>query len=176
VTSLASLSPDRFDAWSAMVAEFRDEPGGPVYPAGSGLPPEPVPSGGRAEYDALLTMSARYADPTSELPEGRVHCDLLWIVDDEGALVGSLAVRHRLNDFLLEVGGHIGYSVRASRRREGHASAALGLALARARELGIARALVTCDEANIASARTIESRGGVLEDVRDDKRRYWITT
>jgi predicted acetyltransferase len=34
--------------------------------------------------------------------------------------------------------------------------------------------LVTCEETNVASARTIESQGGLLEDVRDGKRRYWI--
>jgi predicted acetyltransferase len=38
--------------------------------------------------------------------------------------------------------------------------------------------LLTCDEHNVASSRTIENNGGVLEDVRDTalgrKRRYWI--
>jgi len=41
------------------------------------------------------------------------------------------------------------------------------------------RVLVTCDDGNVASARTIEKAGGVLEDVRDTElghtRRYWIT-
>lgn len=174
MTALIPPSPNRFEEWSAMTAEFRDEPGGPVYPHGSGLPTEPSPAGSRDEFDTLLAMAAQYADPAAELPEGRVHCDYLWIADDAGALVGNLAIRHRLNDFLFAVGGHVGYSVRPSRRREGHASAALGLSLDRCRELGIDRVLVTCDDANLASARTIERQGGVLEDVRDDKRRYWI--
>ncbi|MEZ5097877.1 MAG: GNAT family N-acetyltransferase [Nocardioides sp.] len=103
----------------------------------------------------------------------RVHCSYRWIADD-GDLVGFLAIRHALNDFLREEGGHIGYSVRPSRRREGHATLALALALAEARALGIERALVTCDTDNVASARTIERNGGVLEDVRHGKRRYWI--
>lgn len=29
---------------------------------------------------------------------------------------------------------------------------------------------------NVASARTIESCGGVLEDERSGKRRYWVST
>jgi len=40
--------------------------------------------------------------------------------------------------------------------------------------------LLTCDDTNVASARTIERHGGLLEDIRDDGagdnpwRRYWI--
>lgn len=91
--------------------------------------------------------------------------------------VSFLAIRHRLNDFLLELGGHIGYSVRPSRRREGHAGAALALAVREARDhLDLRHVLVTCDEDNVASLRTIESTGGILEDTRQGKRRYWITT
>jgi predicted acetyltransferase len=48
-----------------------------------------------------------------------------------------------------------------------------------ARGLGLDRVLVTCADGNVASARTIERQGGVLEDVRDTElgraRRYWIT-
>jgi predicted acetyltransferase len=41
--------------------------------------------------------------------------------------------------------------------------------------------LVTCDDENVASARIIETNGGVLENVIDDPaghgrlRRYWIS-
>jgi predicted acetyltransferase len=34
--------------------------------------------------------------------------------------------------------------------------------------------LVTCDDTNVASATVIERNGGVLEDIRNGKRRYWI--
>jgi predicted acetyltransferase len=36
--------------------------------------------------------------------------------------------------------------------------------------------LVTCDETNVGSRRTIEKIGGVYEDSRSGKRRYWIDT
>ena len=91
-------------------------------------------------------------------------------------IVGFLALRTRLNDWLLNEGGHMGYSVRPSRRQEGHATRALGLAVRRAAELGIERALVTCDDDNAPSARTIERNGGVYEDTRNGKRRFWIET
>ncbi|HYN65972.1 MAG TPA: hypothetical protein VES93_03725 [Ornithinibacter sp.] len=37
-------------------------------------------------------------------------------------------------------------------------------------------ALVTCDVDNVGSAKVIEANGGVLEDVRGDKKRYWVPT
>ena len=88
--------------------------------------------------------------------------------------MGYLALRHALTPFLLEEGGHIGFSVRPSRRREGHATRALALALPRASALGLDQVLITCDDDNEGSRRTIEHNGGVYEDTRKGKRRYWI--
>ncbi|WP_231687191.1 GNAT family N-acetyltransferase [Arthrobacter alpinus] len=66
--------------------------------------------------------------------------------------------------------------MRPSARRRGHASKALNDALPVARELGISRVLVTCDEDNAGSRATIEKNSGVYEDSRNGKRRYWINT
>ena len=94
-------------------------------------------------------------------------------------LVGMVDVRHRLNDSLLQVGGHIGYSVRKSERRKGYATEMLHLALEEARRLGIQKALITCDKDNVGSAKTIQKNGGILENevLIDDQsiiQRYWI--
>lgn len=111
-------------------------------------------------------------------PEGFVPATLFWIVDDlaPDRVLGSLHLRHQLNAFLLEEGGHIGYGVRPSARGRGVATNALREAVAYAGSLGIDRVLVTCDDDNAPSRRTIERCGGVLEDVRHGKLRYWITT
>lgn len=122
-------------------------------------------------------VEAVRADALEETPrpEHHVPCTTLWWVDGEKYL-GRLAIRHVLTGFLLDVGGHIGYDVRPSRRREGHATAMLRQALPWARGLGIDPALVTCDDDNVGSIRVIEAAGGVLEDVRGRKRRYWVPT
>ena len=96
-------------------------------------------------------------------------------------IVGCTAIRHSLNDYLERVGGHIGYVVVPEFRRQGYATAILHLSLRIAREKcdGVHRVLVTCDDDNIGSIRTIEKNGGILESVvsgedQQLKRRYWI--
>lgn len=108
-------------------------------------------------------------------PEGYVPDTELWWIEG-GEFLGRIGVRHRLTPMLLEVGGHIGYDVRPSARRRGHATAMLHGALRVARELGIDPALVTCDIENVASRRTIEGNGGILEDERQGKLRFWVPT
>jgi predicted acetyltransferase len=98
--------------------------------------------------------------------------ELWWVEDDE--FLGRVGIRHRLTAALLEAGGHIGYDVRPSARRRGHATAMLREALIIARGLGIEHALVTCNVDNVGSRTVIERNGGVLEDERAGKLRLWV--
>lgn len=160
-------------SWAAAVGEYLAI--GEAHMHGSGLwdfdPVDVTEAGCRHIVEHLRSQ----ADPATELPADRVHCTYFWIADGD-EFVGFLALRHSLNAWLLEEGGHIGYSVRPSRRRQGHAGRALSLAVAEAAGLGIDRVLVTCDEDNQGSRAVIEAGGGVFEDVRNGKRRYWIDT
>jgi predicted acetyltransferase len=108
-------------------------------------------------------------------PAAFVPFTTLWWAEGDTYL-GRISIRHRLNDALREIGGHIGYDVRPSARRRGHATAMLAAALPRAAALGIERALITCDTANTASRKVIERNGEVLQDRRGDKLRYWTPT
>jgi len=113
-----------------------------------------------------------------DLPDDRVPATFLVAIAG-GELVGRVSVRHELNEFLANFGGHIGYGVRPAHRRRGYGGEILRQALIIARAVGIDRVLLTCDDDNGPSARVIERHGGVLEDVRPDpsgpaKRRYWI--
>jgi len=101
----------------------------------------------------------------------------------DGRLVGIINYRSPLTDFLLQYGGHIGYCVRPSERRKGYATQMLRLALAKCREAGEERVLVTCDKGNTASAKVILANGGRLENEAEDQpglgrsgiiQRYWI--
>jgi predicted acetyltransferase len=99
--------------------------------------------------------------------------ELWWVEETE--FLGRVGIRHRLTPVLLEVGGHIGYDVRPSARRRGHATEMLRQALRIAHDLGIERALVTCDVDNVGSRTVIERNGGVFEDERAGKLRFWIS-
>ena len=126
-----------------------------------------------AAFEAFCADIRAQALESTPRPEGWVPAtELWWIEGDE--FLGRVGIRHRLTPALLEVGGHIGYDVRPSARRRGHATEMLRQALVIARGLGIERALVTCDVDNVGSKTVIERNGGVLEDEREGKLRYWI--
>lgn len=108
------------------------------------------------------------------LPEGWVPDIQLVAFSIDGQAVGFLNIRLCLNDFLLEEGGHIGYSIRPSERGKGYAKEALRQGLQVAKEKNIKKALVTCSVENPASRAVIVSNGGVFEDVRNSVERYWI--
>ncbi|MGW5583785.1 GNAT family N-acetyltransferase [Streptomyces sp. NPDC003857] len=99
----------------------------------------------------------------------------LWWVDGE-QMIGRLAIRHRLTPRLEQSGGHIGYDVRPSARRQGHARAMLAASLPIAASLGITDALLTCNTTNTASRRVIEANGGQYINTVNDKHRYWVPT
>jgi predicted acetyltransferase len=129
---------------------------------------------GFAAWVARLTAQADTSRPAEA---GRVHCTYRWIVES-GRVLGGIALRHEFSDFVWRT-GHIGYGIRPSARRRGLATWALGQILGEARRLGLDQVLIVCAAANVASAKTIERHGGVLEEIRATElgtvRRYWIT-
>ncbi|MGA5699800.1 GNAT family N-acetyltransferase [Peterkaempfera bronchialis] len=154
--------------------EARNEWGPGLHEDGFGLGPSDEvdsPDGFAAWVARLADESGPHAGET-----GRA-CTYRWIVEGD-RVHGGIALRYGLNDYVQQF-GHIGYGIRPSSRRRGLATWALGRILDEARALDLDRVLIVCEVDNLASAKTIEHHGGVLEGVRDTEhgpaRRYWIT-
>ena len=123
-----------------------------------------------------------YIDSLEEKDEsnGRVPDSTFFCLDtDTNTFVGAVNIRHYLNESLLLNGGHIGDGVRPSRRGEGIATKMIAMALEECKKLGLEKVLMVCDKDNIASRRTIEKNGGILEnEIEVDgnvEQRFWIT-
>jgi predicted acetyltransferase len=97
------------------------------------------------------------------LPDGWHPDHVHWLIHDD-EYIGQSSIRPDLGTmYLITYGGHIGYSIRPERRQRGYGQRILGLTLKKAREVGLAKVLITCDEDNIASKKIIEANGGVFE-------------
>ena len=113
------------------------------------------------------------------VPKGLVPSSTyLAVREKDNYIVGMIDIRHYLNEYLTQVGGHIGYGVRKTERNKGYAKQMLKLALEKCKELKIKKVLITCDEDNIASEKVILSTNAKLEDIRnvdgENKKRFWI--
>jgi len=147
--------------------EARDDWGPGLHEDGFGLLPAD-------EVDSPAGFAAWVARLADE--SGEMRCEYRWIVEADSVL-GGIALRHGFNDFV-SWAGHIGYGIRPSARRRGLATWALGRMLDEARLLGLERVLVVCEAGNLASAKTVERQGGVLEQDTEPGTawRYWVAT
>ena len=127
--------------------------------------------------DWLKELKKRSCEDT--VPKGLVPSSTyLGVREKDNYIVGMIDIRHYLNEYLTQVGGHIGYGVRKTERNKGYAKQMLKLALEKCKELKIKKVLITCDEDNIASEKVILSVNAKLEDIRnvdgENKKRFWI--
>ena len=127
--------------------------------------------------DWLEELNKRSCEDT--VPEGLVPSSTyLGIREKDNYIVGMIDIRHYLNEYLTQVGGNIGYSVRKTERNKGYAKQMLKLALEKCKELKMKKVLITCDEDNIASEKVILSANAKFEDISnvdgENKKRFWI--
>lgn len=144
-----------------------------------------IPYAARREGQSFDELQKRWQKETTDAvrADGYVPSTLYFLEDNSQRILGAIHFRHELNDHLMMHGGHIGYGVRASERQKGIAGLMLKLMLEKVKSAGIERALLTCEDLNIGSAKTIESNGGKLENKVSETnhkgetvmiRRYWI--
>lgn len=117
----------------------------------------------REDRLAFLAHLARQ-DGSFILPDGtevpRLPSREFWIWD--GDFAGRIGLRYAPGTEALphHVSGHIGYAVVPWKQRRGYATEALRMILPVARDIGLTRVVVTCDEGNLASRKVIEANGG----------------
>ena len=167
---LTPMAPGRDAEFADMLDEFRAAGETQVYEGNFAV----AWDGYGPFYDLISKMKAGGYPKPEFVPMDS------YFIETDGRILGEIFIRHRLTAALEQYGGHIGYKVRPSCRNRGVATLALRLALQKLAAVGVQRALVTCNTANLASARVIEKCGAVrVEDSRQQDRvtrRYWLET
>ena len=132
------------------------------------------------DYDEWLVKLDKDLD-FSNIPDERVPANTYFLIRESNQrIIGMINIRHILNDFLLEQGGHIGYAIRPTERKKGYGTLMLKLGLERCKELSINKVLLTCDKINIPSAKVIQKNNAILENEVFSEvfsqviQRYWV--
>ena len=126
--------------------------------------------------DVIKCQEKEYAESKNLVPA----TTFFTIRENDNKIVGMVNLRHYLNDYLKNFGGHIGYGIRPSERKKGYAKIQLYLALLEAQKLGLDKVMVDCVNTNIGSERTILAIGGEFEkEIYEEDRKvtlnnYWI--
>ena len=161
-----------------LIAPSRDKLAGYEVALAAGWSPDTTQDVSATQLAALRRDPAAFLveltrqDGTLVTASGRVVPRLpsrvYWL--DDGEFCGVINLRFVAgSDALPEhVSGHIGYAVVPWKQRRGYASRALALVLPVAREVGLGRIEITCDDDNEPSRRVIERNGGRLIGTRPD--------
>ncbi len=139
-----------------------------------------VPAASNRKGKSFSELVQKWKEDETDLAykNGFVPSTLYFGKDKNNQIVGAIHFRHSLNERLLQNGGHIGYGTKITERRKGYAFQMLSLLLVEIKSSGLKKVLITCDDDNVASIKTIEKCNGKLENkVIYEKvltRRYWI--
>ena len=126
--------------------------------------------------DVIKCQEKEYAESKTLVP----GTTFFTIRESDNKIIGMVNLRHYLNDYLKNIGGHIGYGIRPTERRKGYAKIQLYLALIKAQKLGIDKVMVDCVNTNTGSEKTIIALGGVFDrEVYENNKNvtlnnYWI--
>ena len=168
---LISPSESHEQAWKNILAEFKAH--GEKLPHGLHLKLN------TDEYGVYLAK-VRDSEKGINLPEGFPPKSEYFLIEETSSeIIGHVTIRHFLNEYLLNVDGHIGFSIGPSKREKGYGTKQLRLALNICRQMGLEKVMLACNSDNFASAAVIKNNGGVFENVFTENdgtiiERYWI--
>ena len=131
------------------------------------------------DFDEWLSLVL--AIEKDKLSRDNIHASTFFSVrKSDNKVIGSIQLRHFLTEDLERHGGHIGYGIRPSERKQGYGKQQLLLILDIAREMKMPKVMISCDKDNVASSRTILCCGGILTCENYYKNRaqqiFWINT
>ena len=114
-------------------------------------------------YTKWLERLEKNSNEKTVVPGCVTSSTFFVIRKNDNKLIGMIDIRHRLNTFLAEYGGHIGYGVCPSERGKGYGTQILQLGLAHCEKIGLTKVMVACYKENEASSKIIRTCGGVFE-------------
>ena len=123
-------------------------------------------------YEYWLEVNEKLEDKKYAESNGLVPSATYFTIrKSDNKIVGMVNIRYTLNEYLRKIAGHIGYGIRPSERRKGLAKIQLYLALKESLKVNLNKVMISCEQNNIASEKTILALGGILERIEYDEPR-----
>ena len=116
---------------------------------------------GKKTYDDWLVQLKNNSDKNTVDPKWVVSSTYFAVSDEK--IIGMIDIRHTLNQYLQNYGGHIGYGVHPAERNKGYATEILLLGINYCKDLGLKKIMLVCHKENHGSRRTIEKCGGKFD-------------
>jgi predicted acetyltransferase len=99
------------------------------------------------------------------IPAEHVPCTFMFAFNGHNKILGRVSIRHELTEHLENYGGHVGYGVLPEYRNRGVATEILRQSLEICKnDIGLSEVLITCDDDNLGSIKTIEKNAGTFID------------
>ena len=132
-------------------------------------------------YEEWLDNNIKLHEEDYASEKGLVPAYTYFLIrENDNKIVGMIDLRLWLNEYLRNIGGHIGYSIRPTERRKGYNKINLYLILKEAQKNNLEKVLITCADYNDGSRKTILSFDGRFEKTTFDEsdnetmELYWI--